>query len=114
MPTSRRTDFDPFVAIADPTRRAILERLAAGDLPVSDLAAPFRMSRPAISQHLRVLRLAGLVRERRLGRERRYSLEAQRLREVHDWVARYERFWAGKLQALGEYLGTETLDAGSE
>jgi len=81
---------DVFQAIADPTRRRILELLAESERPVKELAAPFRMSQPAISQHLRVLRDAGLVRERRDGRHRKYRLDAEPLRDVADWAGRYQ------------------------
>ena len=95
---------DVFQAIAHPTRRRLLDELAAGEASVSRLASPFDMSRPAVSQHLRILREAKLVSERRVGRERLYRLEPEPLREVNDWLARYERFWTDKLEALGEYL----------
>lgn len=95
---------DVFQAIADPTRRGLLDLLWAGERPVRQLAEPFAMSRPAISQHLRLLRDAGLVSERRVGRERLYRLRAERLREVSAWLARYERFWRERLDALGEHL----------
>ena len=98
---------DVFHAISDPTRRRLLLRLSRGDSHVNALAAPFRMSRPAISQHLRILRDAGLVEVRRRGRERLYRLEARRLREVFDWVAHFERFWKQKLKALGDFLDRE-------
>lgn len=78
-----------FVAVADPTRRALLELLLRSELTVGELARPFRMSRPAISQHLRVLGDAGLVRARRAGRKRVYRVDPEPLREVHDWVARF-------------------------
>jgi DNA-binding transcriptional ArsR family regulator len=97
---------DIFHAIGDPTRRRLVDLLARGEQPVNDLASRFSMTRPAISQHLRILRLAGVVNSRRRGRERRYRLRPQRLREVYDWVAHYERFWPRKLKALGEYLHT--------
>jgi DNA-binding transcriptional ArsR family regulator len=84
---------DIFQAIADPTRRSLLELVAKGERPVKALAESFQMSRPAISQHLRVLREAGLVTERKVGRERRYRLRAGPLREVRDWVGQYESFW---------------------
>lgn len=95
---------DVFQAIAHPARRRLLDELAAGEASVSRLASPFDMSRPAVSQHLRILREAKLVSERRVGRERLYRLEAEPLREVNEWLARYERFWTDKLEALGEYL----------
>jgi DNA-binding transcriptional ArsR family regulator len=81
--------------------------LGAGELSVNRLAEPFRMTRPAISQHLGVLRRAGLVAVRRVGRERRYRLRAEPLQQVYDWVAHYERFWPGKLKALGNDLDRE-------
>jgi DNA-binding transcriptional ArsR family regulator len=95
---------DVYLAIADPTRRRLLDLLGAGERPVNHLAAPFRMSRPAISQHLRILRRVGLVDVRKDGRERRYRVRGERLREVFDWVAHYEKFWTEKLAALQEYL----------
>jgi DNA-binding transcriptional ArsR family regulator len=102
---------DPVLrAIADPTRRELLGLLMDGALPVNRLAEPFPMSRPAISQHLRVLREAGLVTERRVGRERWYRLEPAPLRAVSAWVRQYERFWDARLDALGRYLEEE--DAG--
>ena len=95
---------DVFAAVGDPTRRRVLDLLSRGELPVRRIAAPFAMTRPAISQHLRILRHAGLVQVRRDGRERFYRLRARPLREIYDWVAHYERFWQGKLKALGAYL----------
>lgn len=95
---------DVFQAIAHPARRRLLEDLAGGEQPVNSLAAPFAMSRPAVSQHLRVLLDAGLVVERRVGRERVYRLRAEPLREVRDWVGHYEAFRTDKLGVLGEYL----------
>src|SRR3712207_3861562 len=86
---------DVFAVIAHPVRRALLDRLretAGRDEPVRRLAAPFPASRPAVSQHLAVLLAAGLVRERKVGRERYYRLEPRRLREVAEWVGPYERF----------------------
>jgi len=98
---------DAFAAVGDPTRRRVLDLLAQGELPVRRIAAPFAMSRPAISQHLRILRDARLVRVRRAGREHYYRLHARPLREVYDWVSHYERFWKGKLKALGSFLDRE-------
>lgn len=95
---------DVFRAIADPTRRALLDLLREADRPVTELAARFRMSQPAISQHLRILREAGLVRPKRVGRRQVYRLYSTPLREVRDWTAHYEKFWKRKLHALGEYL----------
>jgi DNA-binding transcriptional ArsR family regulator len=98
---------DVYDAIADPTRRRIIDLLRDRELPVNTLAESFRVSRPAISQHLGVLRRAELVRERRVGRERRYRLDALGLREVATWLGRYERFWTTRLRKLGQYLETE-------
>jgi DNA-binding transcriptional ArsR family regulator len=105
--TVQQADSDVFTAIAHPVRRQILDRLLAGDEPVNRLAGAFPMSRPAISQHLRVLREVSLVREERRGRERYYSLNPQGLDEVRAWMRKYERFWRDRLQALGAYLNEE-------
>jgi DNA-binding transcriptional ArsR family regulator len=99
-----RADADVFRAIADPTRRAILDRLRAGASPVNVLAADFRQSRPAISKHLRVLRQAKLVAERKDGRVRRYHLEPARLQLVAGWVEGYRGFWQMSLSNLKRYL----------
>lgn len=93
-----------FAALADPTRRAILARLASGEASVTDLARPFDMSLPAVSKHLGVLERAGLVSRGRDGQRRPRRLEAVPLREVSDWVERYRRFWEQRLDGLGEYL----------
>jgi DNA-binding transcriptional ArsR family regulator len=92
-----------FAAVGDPTRRRVLDLLSRGELPVRQIATPFSMTRPAISQHLRILRDAGLVVVRRAGRERYYRLHARPLRQIYDWVAHYERFWNKNLKALGKY-----------
>lgn len=76
-------------------------------MPASALAEPFGVSLPAVSQQLKVLKDAGLVTERREGRQRLYRLEPERLREVHEWVAHFEKFWNEKLDALGEYLSAK-------
>jgi DNA-binding transcriptional ArsR family regulator len=99
------THSDAFRAIADPTRRAILDLLRHGQRSVSELAEPFRMTQPAVSQHLRVLRDAGLVSQQRLGRRQIYRIVPEPLRHVYGWLAQYERFWHRKLDALGTYLG---------
>jgi DNA-binding transcriptional ArsR family regulator len=78
--------------------------LWVNDQSVSDLAQPFRVSRPAISQHLRILLEAGLVSESRYGRQRRYHLRAERLREIERWLLTYQRFWRAHLRELGNYL----------
>lgn len=98
-------DADVFTAIADPTRRALLVRLAEeGDKNVSELLEPFAISQPAISKHLRILREAGLVTSRKEGRLRLYAIEASRLREAHEWVGMFEKYWDEKLDALGDCL----------
>jgi DNA-binding transcriptional ArsR family regulator len=99
---------DVYRAIADPTRRAILDRLRGGPVAVNALASDFSQSRPAISKHLRVLRTARLVRERRCGRERRYSLEPGPLRDVAQWIEEYRVFWQTSLTNLKRHLEKET------
>jgi len=91
-------------AIADPTRRRILSRLARGDARVTDLAAPFQMSLNAVSKHLRVLERAGLLRREVRGREHLLSLQARPLREVAEWVSVYQAFWEQRLDALDDFL----------
>jgi DNA-binding transcriptional ArsR family regulator len=95
---------DVFRAIADPTRRAILDRLRSGPSAVNALAADFRQSRPAISKHLRVLRQARLVSEQRAGRERLYALQPVPLRQVQSWLEGYRAFWQTNLDNLKRYL----------
>lgn len=94
-----------FAALASPVRRDVLRLLReGGPQPVRDLAANFEMARPSFSEHLRVLREAGLVSERKDGRQRLYRLEAVPLTEVQDWLHPYERFWRERLTELGELL----------
>jgi DNA-binding transcriptional ArsR family regulator len=93
-----------FLAIADANRRRMLDLLAAGDSPAQELADRFDISFAAVSQHLKVLREAGLVARRADGRRRIYRLAPQRLRIVEDWMATYRVFWTGRLKGLGEYL----------
>ena len=95
-----------FAALADPTRRAILERLAAGEATVMELAAPFAMSQPAVSKHLKVLERAGLITRGREAQRRPCRLEAGPLAEVAAWAERYRRFWDGRFDALEEYVQT--------
>jgi DNA-binding transcriptional ArsR family regulator len=92
-----------FSALGDPTRRAILARLARGQATVGELAQPFRVSRPAISKHLRVLERAGLVRRAREGRISRCELDAAAMRNAAEWMQRYRIFWAGRLADLKKY-----------
>jgi DNA-binding transcriptional ArsR family regulator len=93
-----------FAALADPTRRAILGRLAAGEASVSELAEPFEMSLPAISKHLKVLERAGLIARGRDRQWRPSRLEAAPLKEVADWTERYRQFWEESYDRLDEYL----------
>ncbi|HWB00698.1 MAG TPA: metalloregulator ArsR/SmtB family transcription factor [Pirellulales bacterium] len=98
---------DVFGAISHPARRQMLDLLVEADRSVNTIAAHFTMSRPAVSQHLRILHDAGLVTEQRHGRERRYRLNPARLAPVRDWLAHYERFWDHHLQQLQKYLAKE-------
>jgi DNA-binding transcriptional ArsR family regulator len=93
-----------FGALADPTRRAILARLAEGDLAVRDLAAPFPMSQPAISRHLKVLESAGLISRSRRATARLSHLEAEPLREATAWLASYQAYWDERFEQLDELL----------
>lgn len=95
-----------FRALSDPTRRAILMMLSQSERSVNELSTPFEMSQPAVSQHLKVLRDAGLVHVERNGRERLYRIDPRPLKQVHDWLGHFERFWEKKLDALGRYLDT--------
>ena len=91
-------------ALADPTRRAILARLAAGEAPVTELAQPFEMSLPAISKHLKVLEHAGLITRGREAQWRPCRLEPAPLKQVADWVDHYRRFWEESFDRLDDYL----------
>jgi DNA-binding transcriptional ArsR family regulator len=93
-----------FAALADPTRRAILARLAAGPATVKEISAPFTMSGPAISKHLRVLEHAGLITRGREAQWRPRRLEAGPLKEVAEWAENYRRFWDANFERLDEYL----------
>src|SRR5690554_6842034 len=93
-----------FSALADPTRRAIIARLSSGEATVNELAAPFDMSLPAISKHLKVLERAGLISRGRNAQWRPCRLEAGPFKEISDWVERYRRFWDGSFDRLDSYL----------
>ncbi len=93
-----------FSALADPTRRALLARLAAGNSSVGELAEPFDISLPAISRHLRVLRNAGLITRHKDGRVRRCTLDAAPLRAASDWIEAYRQFWDDQFDSLAEFL----------
>jgi len=95
-----------FGALADPTRRAILARLAAGDLAVRDLAAPFPVSQPAISRHLKVLETAGLISRSRRATARLSHLQPEPLRDATEWLARYQDLWDERFDQLDELLAT--------
>jgi DNA-binding transcriptional ArsR family regulator len=107
-----------FAALADPTRRAILARLAAGETSVTELAQPFRMSLPAVSKHLKVLERAGLIVRSRERQWRPARLDAGPLKDVAEWAERYRRFWEESYDRLDEYLeklqsrGKERSDGG--
>jgi DNA-binding transcriptional ArsR family regulator len=100
-----------FMALADPTRRAILARLAEGELSVTELAAPFAMSQPAISKHLKVLELAGLVSRRQDAQRRPCRIQAKPLAEVTAWLEGYRRLWEGHFQRLDGILDELQADA---
>jgi len=93
-----------FAALADPTRRAILDRLAEGEFSATELAEPFAISQPAVSKHLKVLERAGLISRRRQAQWRRCRLTARTLREAADWLGQYRRFWEESFDRLDVYL----------
>ena len=95
-----------FAALADPTRRAILARLASGEHTVGELAEPFQMSLPAVSKHLRVLERAGLIVQRREAQRRPCRIEASPLKDVAEWAEHYRHIWEERLDRLDEYLAT--------
>lgn len=99
-----------FGALADATRRAIVARLVRGPVSVGRLAAPFAVSRPAISKHLRVLESAGLVRRTRRGRRNVCVLDAGRFREATEWLEYHRRFWEQRLESLGRFLESRPSD----
>jgi DNA-binding transcriptional ArsR family regulator len=93
-----------FQALADPTRRAVLERLGRGPAPMSELAQPFAMALPSFSQHLDVLEDCGLVRSRKAGRVRTYQLAPKKLKAAEDWMAKQRALWERRLDQLDDYL----------
>ena len=95
-----------FAALADPTRRAILSRLASGDATVNDLARPFEMSQPAISKHLKVLERAGLISTGQVAQSRPRRIEARGLKEIAEWTNDYRKFWDASYARLDSYLDT--------
>ncbi len=108
--TAERLDAT-FMALADPTRRALLARLAKGELSVTELAAPFAMSQPAISKHLKVLEHAGLVSRRQDAQRRPCRLEVRAMAEVTGWLERHRRLWEGKFKRLDAVLDELRADA---
>jgi DNA-binding transcriptional ArsR family regulator len=103
-----------FAALADPTRRAIIARLAMGETTVSELAKPFDMSGPAISKHLKVLENAGLISRGREAQWRPCRIEPKALKVVDDWLERYRQFWEERLDRLEEYLNTLQAETASQ
>ncbi|EFM12432.1 transcriptional regulator, ArsR family [Paenibacillus curdlanolyticus YK9] len=95
---------DVFHAIADPTRRQLLQLLGDQEMPVTTISGYFPMTRTAVSKHLRILTDAGLLKERKVGRETRYKLEPEPLLELKRWLSYYERFWENKLLALKRFV----------
>lgn len=98
---------DIFAVLANPIRRRILELLLERPATVNSLVDEFELHRPAVSEHLQVLRGARLVRDERRGRERYYHIEPSRLTEVHDWLKPFERYWRARMQALDDALNEE-------
>src|SRR3979411_2425931 len=100
-----------FAALADPTRRAILARLALGETSVTELAKPFEMSMPAVSKHLKVLEHAGLISRSRDAQMRPCKIEAQALKQADDWLEEYRRLWEQRLDRLEDYLKAVQIQA---
>lgn len=107
MSSAAAPKHDVFQAVADPTRRELLNLLGNREMALKDLTGHFQISRTAVSKHLRVLGEAGLVRERKVGRETRYRLNADPLLEVKQWLAYFDRFWENKLSRLKYYVESE-------
>ncbi|HYJ91314.1 MAG TPA: metalloregulator ArsR/SmtB family transcription factor [Pyrinomonadaceae bacterium] len=110
---SKRLDAT-FAALADPTRRAILARLASGEATVNDLAKPFKMSQPAISKHLKVLERAGLISHSQIAQSRPRRLEAKPLKEATMWLEKYRQFWEASFERLDDLLEELKLEAQPE
>jgi len=106
IPPARATEVT-FQALADPTRRAVLDLLRRGSQPAGQIAGAFAVSRPAISKHLRLLRRAHLVREHREGRNRVYQLNPEPLRAVDSWIEQYRSFWSANLASLKAFVEAE-------
>src|SRR5689334_187933 len=110
MVANAQREPDVFGAISHPARRRMLDLLADADRSVNAIAGHFKMSRPAVSQHLRVLLDSGLVTEQRQGRERHYHFVPERLSQVRDWIALYERFWDDRLRRLQNLLAKRSKE----
>lgn len=104
MPHTQDNLSSTFAALADPTRRAILARLASGEASVSELAKPMKMTMPAVTKHLKVLQRAGLIRQERRAQWRPCYLVAEPLKEASDWMEKYRKFWEESFDRLDEYL----------
>ena len=98
------TTFDPFNAVAEPKRRQVLEVLGTQELSVNEIVERLGWNQPMVSKHLGVLKEVGLVRERRVGRQRLYRVNAERLKPIYDWVAPFERYWSERYDRLDEVL----------
>ena len=98
------TTHDPFNAIAEPKRREVLEALGTVELSVNELVQKLGWTQPMVSKHLGVLKQVGLVKERRVGRQRMYRVNPERLKPIYDWVSPFERFWSDKFDRLDEVL----------
>jgi DNA-binding transcriptional ArsR family regulator len=100
----RPTTHDPFNAVAEPRRREVIEALGTEELSVSDLVVRLGWNQPMVSKHLGVLKQVGLVSERRMGRQRLYRINPQKLKPIFDWVKPFERFWSGRFDRLDDVL----------
>ena len=98
------TTYDPFNAVAEPKRRQVLEALGRQELSVNDLVQKLGWKQPMVSKHLSVLKQVGLVNERRVGRQRLYRVNAERLRPIYEWVAPFERYWSESFDRLDQVL----------
>ena len=98
------TTHDPFNAVAEPKRRQVLEALGTAELSVNEIVQKLGWTQPMVSKHLGVLKQVGLVKERRVGRQRMYRVNPERLKPIYDWVSPFERFWADKFDRLDEVL----------
>jgi DNA-binding transcriptional ArsR family regulator len=98
------TTHDPFNAVAEPKRRQVLEALGTAELSVNEIVVKLGWTQPMVSKHLGVLKQVGLVKERRVGRQRMYRVNPERLKPIYDWVSPFERFWSDKFDRLDEVL----------